>query len=431
VRRPLFWKILVGSWLSLILIGTGNALLFHVYAASVRPMGLGIIRDYGELELAAATLILQTKGPEALVDFLQRVPPQVGQTQLVSPEHLPPRPDPAATVIISRVVRTDAGPYTLIFTSFGSRFFSLPRLLATMPLQLLAVDLLAMSLLSFLIAQYLAVPIRKLAFGLKRVAEGDLTVRVSAQLRGRRDEIAELACNFDSMADRLQEALEARERLLHHLSHEFRSPLTRLQLAVDLTRQKPDRALTGLERIEQEARRLNDMVAELLSLSRADFQAESPEICFDVTELVATVAADAKFEAEAKQVLVKTELPEARADDPEQLIISGHPDLLRKAFDNVLRNAVRVSPAGGTVTLRLTVQRQKLRIEVSDDGPGVPQEDLQRMFEPFVRLKGQPEGSGFGLGLAIARSAAEAHHAVIWAANRRPHGLTVILELPN
>ena len=430
MRRPLFWKLLLGSWLSLVLVGAGNALLFRIYGTAARSLGVEIMTQYGELELAAATHILKNSGPAAVADFLKSVSAQEGQTEIFPGENAPQKPDPEATVVISRIARTPSGPYTLVFSSFGSRFFSIPPLYASFAIQLLVVDLVVVSFLSFLIAQYLAVPIRRLRFGLKRVAEGDLTVRVSGQIGNRRDEVSDLAHDFDSMADRLQHVLEARERLLHHISHEIRSPLARLQLAVDLARQNPVRALDSLERIEHEAKQLNEMVGELLESSRADFNASVSDTSFEVVELLAIVASDAMFEAEAKCVTVKTDLPMAQDHGSAQTIISGNPELLRKGFDNVLRNALRVSPVGGTVTVRLTTQAGKLRIEVSDEGPGVPDADLERIFEPFVRLQGQSQSSGFGLGLAIARSAAKAHHAAIWAENRSPHGLIIVFELP-
>jgi two-component system, OmpR family, sensor kinase len=308
----------------------------------------------------------------------------------------------------------------------------LPPPLKHIPLQLLVLDFGVLFLFSALIARYLAKPIQQLSSGLAQMAGGDLTVRVASQLGRRRDELADLARDFDRMAERLQHILESRERLLHDVSHEFRSPLTRLLLALDLARQHPERALASFDRIEYEAQRLSEMVGELLTMSRAELNADKSDTYFAITDLIETIAADAGFEAQAKQVAVKTDLPAAPRDGAG-LIIKGSPGLLRKGIENVVRNAVKFSQPGDTVTVRFTpssVPGGRLRIEVSDEGSGVPDDALQRIFEPFVRLEGEAQGGGFGLGLAIARSAAHAHDGEIWAANNPEGGLTVIIELP-
>ena len=348
MRRRLFWKILVGSWIIFIVIAVSNQIVFLAVLPSVHPWGA--------------------------------TPP----------------------------------PLKLI------------------PLQLLVVDFGALFLFSILIARYLAEPIQRLSAGLAQMAGGDLTVRVASQLGKRRDELADLARDFDLMAERLQHILESRERLLHDVSHEFRSPLTRLLLALDLARQHPERALTSLDRIEYEAQRLSEMVGELLTMSRAELNAVKSDTYFAIVDLIDTIAADARFEAQAKQVAVKTDLPKVPRDGVG-LIIKGSPGLLRKGIENVVRNAVKFSEPGETVSIRLTlssVPGGRLRIEVSDEGSGVPDDALQRIFEPFVRLEGEAQGSGFGLGLAIARSAAHAHDGEIWAANNPAGGLTVVIELP-
>ena len=316
---------------------------------------------------------------------------------------------------------------------FPSAHMPLPQSLKHIPLQLLVLDFGTLLVFSAFIARYLAEPIQRLSSGLAQMAGGDLTVRVASQLGRRRDELTDLARDFDRMAERLQHILESRERLLHDVSHEFRSPLTRLLLALDLARQHPERALASLDRIEYEAQRLSEMVGELLTMSRAELNADKSDTYFAVADLIDTIAADASFEAQAKQVAVKTDLP-AAARAGAGLIIKGSPGLLRKGIENVVRNAVKFSRAGNTVSIRLTpspVPGGRLRIEVSDEGSGVPDAALKRIFEPFVRLEGEAQaGSGFGLGLAIARSAAHAHDGEIWAANNPAGGLTVVIELP-
>jgi two-component system OmpR family sensor kinase len=154
--------------------------------------------------------------------------------------------------------------------------------LERVPLKLLLVDFVAVTIFAFLVARYLARPVQVLRGGLQRVATGDLSVRVGSNLADRRDEMADLAQHFDRMAERLQQLLQARDRLLHDVSHELRSPLTRLQLAVDLERQRSVCSAGSLDRIEHEAQRLGDLVEELLSLSRAEFTAATSDAYFAI-----------------------------------------------------------------------------------------------------------------------------------------------------
>jgi two-component system OmpR family sensor kinase len=435
MKRPLFWKLLIGSWVSLILVAAGNALVFSAFVRSMEPWGRSIYERVERQSLETAALVLEARGPAGLASYAAHLPP--GDKLQVIPGAHPIASGHRMDLSHrdygkSEVVRAPSGTYTIVYTTSLSLFGQPVPRLALLPLQLLGVDFVAVSIFSVLFARYLADPILRLRSGMERVADGDLSVRVYAGVARRRDELAELARNFDIMAERLQQLLESRERLLHDVSHEFRSPLTRLLLAVELARRTPERSAASLVRIEHEAQRLNEMVGELLTLSRAEFTAARSETWFAVADLLAAVVADAAFEAEAKGVSVKAAVAPGDGDWVGP-VINGSPELLRKGIDNVLRNAVKVSRAGQSVSVSLSspgAAPGRLRIEVSDQGPGVPEADLQRIFEPFVRLDGQPQDAGFGLGLAIARSAAQAHNGVVWAANRAGGGLTVAFELP-
>lgn len=430
MKRPLFWKLLLGSWITLLLLALGNAFVIWIFLKSSSGWAKGIIARAAQSEIAIAAQVFRAQGAEGVRALNAAL--QAGQHVYLRPGASNLTGWSGDTFTFSRIVTTPSGTYTLVHTTLGYSFFPQVAHFLSVPVQLLAVDFVAVSVFSVLIAGYLAGPIHRLRSGLKRVSDGDLSVRVYPSVARRRDEMAELALDFDRMAERLQQLLDAQERLLHDVSHEFRSPLTRLRLAVDLARQRPERALASLDRIEHEAQRLSDLVGEILTLSRAEFSAARSETYFDVADLVATAAADASFEAEPTGVAVRAEIsnPQGEGDGP---IINGSPELLRKGIDNLLRNAVKVSRSGQTVTVRLTTpsaRDDKIRIEVIDEGPGVPESELNRIFEPFVRLDGQPQGSGYGLGLAIARSAAQAHNGAIWAANRPAGGLTITFELP-
>jgi two-component system OmpR family sensor kinase len=415
--------------MTLALVALGNGVLFRAAATKMFPMGEAIASRYAELELSAAAFVLQTQGTAGLDAFVARVPSDTHVELHQAGTQVPQ--SPLLEVSRSQLVSTPSGDLTLTVTT-PLIFANTPPLLRQVPVHLLIMDFLALSLFSLVIAQYLAGPIRRLSTGMAHVAEGDLDVRVAGELHGRDDEMADLARSFDHMADRLQQLLQARERLLHDVSHEFRSPLTRIRLAVELARQNPERTSSSLDRVAGETERLGHMVNELLTLSRAQFAESRSDNYFDLAELLADVVGDVRFEAEAANIRLDVLIPEQLRDRTE-LILNGNPDLLRKAIENVLRNAVRFSRSGQAVTLRLNCPADApgvLRIEISDQGPGVPDAALERIFEPFERLEQSSSDSGFGLGLAIARSAVKTHGGKIWAANRAGGGLIVTLQLP-
>jgi two-component system OmpR family sensor kinase len=244
----------------------------------------------------------------------------------------------------------------------------------------------------------------------------------------RRDELADLAHDFDSMADRLQTLVATRDRLLHDVSHELRSPLARLGVAVALARQNRELTDQALARIEAESARLNLIVGELLSLARAESEAPAEEIYFDVGEMLQVVCADARFEAQPRDVGVQLELSPAFTDAAQAPLIAGDPELLHRALENVIRNALRFTPAGKRVQVEARVAGASVEINVHDEGPGVPADLLAQMFEPFV--KGAGDARSVGLGLAIARRAIAAHNGRVEAVNRDAGGLVMRVSLP-
>jgi two-component system, OmpR family, sensor kinase len=432
VKRPLFWKLLLSSWLTLVLVAIGNAWLFRFAARAFSPWVQESLQRYETRQLDAAAGLLHELGRPGFDAFVRTVPSDDNLQLLPGIVERSPAGAPYDRTT-SRIVHTEAGDATLVYKS--SAFHLLPprpRDLSRLPGELLLIDFVAISVFTVLFAKYLARPLQVLRTGIERVAAGDLNVRVYRELAPRRDEMADLARTFDLMAERIQQLLHARERLLHDVSHELRSPLTRLRLAVDLATQNPSRSRESLDRVEHETQRLSDLVDELLNLSRAEFNAAKSETYFAVAELVAAVTEDAKFEAQANGVDVQLKIPEHFADAAGP-VINGSPELLRKAFDNVLRNAVKVSQKGQRVIVEVHAVSPGsglLRISVSDNGPGVPTNSLERIFEPFVRLNQQPPSSGYGLGLAIAKSAAQAHRGAVWAQNRPEGGLCIEFELP-
>ncbi len=280
-----------------------------------------------------------------------------------------------------------------------------------------------------LLAWYIARPIRHLREAFDLVADGHLETRVARLMGGRRDEVADLGRRFDSMTERLQSLMSARQSLLHEVSHELRSPLARLQAATGLARQNPRKLQSSLERIEQEAERLDELVGQLLTLSRLeagirDASQERLEST-DLIDLVASIAEDARYEAEltGRSVVFSGE---------GEVVASVRAQLIHRAVENVVRNAVRFTRPGTTVNVFASFEESEriFAVKVTDHGPGVAPSELEAIFEPFFRSASGSEGPGFGLGLAITRRAVEAHGGTVRAANCEGSGLEIEIRIP-
>ncbi len=295
------------------------------------------------------------------------------------------------------------------------------------PLMPLATGSLASLVIAALLAWYFSQPIHSLKRALGDVAAGRLHTRVGAVMGDRRDELSDLGKDFDRMAERMQQSVEAQRRLLHDVSHEMRSPLARLQAAAGLMRQQPDKAGAYVERIERDIARIDTLVGELLTLARLDAgMLGDLDEEIDLSGLLGQIAEDAAFEGDAKHCQVEL-------DVPAHLVLRGNHELLGRAVENVVRNAIRHSPEG--VPVRITAgpdsEEGIVRIAVQDRGSGVPDAQLESIFEPFHRAGASNGTDGYGLGLAIARRVVQVHGGSINAANRPDGGLEVTLLLPN
>lgn len=292
-------------------------------------------------------------------------------------------------------------------------------------LQILAAILTA-GLVCYGLARYLTSPIGKLRKATQKFAEGDLKTRVASEIGNRRDELAKLAQDFDEMAERIENLLDSQKRLTQDISHELRSPLARLNVALELAKQKSENGTsTLLQRIETESNRLNEMIGQLLMLSKLesgvqDFNRQK----INLTKLVESIAADAIFEAQAKDKSVKLL-------EKQDLRVFGNENLLRSAVENVLRNAVRYTKTGTSVEISLTDGNGDAKIVVKDYGEGVPEKELKNLFRPFYRVGEARERKtgGIGLGLAIAERAVHAHKGMIQAQNTKD-GLKIEIKLP-
>lgn len=289
------------------------------------------------------------------------------------------------------------------------------------------IALLCTGLLCAVLADHIASPIRALQAAAGRIADGDLSVRAMPAIGSRNDELATLARDFDRMAERIQGLLQKQQELLGDISHELRSPLTRLNVSLELLRRGES---DTIERMQTEINRLDALIGQILTLTRLQIrEGQKLVTTVDLCSLVEGIAEDVRLEGknEGKSIVC------SRAGDCR---LQGDPALVRSCIENVVRNAVRYTKPGTEVTIALKRAEQYggpwARLVVSDHGSGVPRESLPRLFEPFYRVG---EGrdmrmGGFGLGLAIAQRVALLYGGKITARNRESGGLEIEIELP-
>jgi two-component system OmpR family sensor kinase len=283
---------------------------------------------------------------------------------------------------------------------------------------------LASLLFAVLLAWYFSRPIRALRSAFYAASKGDLAPRFGQA--GGSDEFRDLGRDFDRMTEQLRNLIDGQRRLLHDVSHELRSPLARLQAAIGLAHQQPDKLASSLDRIERESVRMDKLVGELLTLSRLEAtQRIEHREPIDIGEMVGQIADDARFESSSSGAGIVV----AAVDG---ITVNGDPDLLWRAVENVVRNAIK--HGAGVVEIGVTRSGSRVEIAVCDRGPGVHPDDLPSLFQPFFRCQqvdGAPNGvDGHGLGLAIARRVIDAHDGTIAVANRAGGGLAVTLSLP-
>jgi two-component system OmpR family sensor kinase len=281
---------------------------------------------------------------------------------------------------------------------------------------------LASLLSAALLAWSFSRPIRALRSAFEAASAGDLAPRFQGTGCARGDDLSNLGRDFDRMSARLRALMDGQRRLLHDVSHELRSPLARLQAAIGLAHQQPDKTAASLARIERESVRMDKLVGELLTLSRLNASPAMPvREAVEIAEMVAQIADDASFEAG----------PGTRIEvwGASQAVVTGDPDLLWRAIENVVRNAVK--HGGGAAEIGLRAGASVVHIDVLDRGPGVPEADLPSIFEPFFRAHPAYNNiDGHGLGLAVAQRVAQTHGGAIAAANREGGGLRVTVSLP-
>lgn len=292
------------------------------------------------------------------------------------------------------------------------------------PIYWLFIAIAASILFSGLLAWYFTRPIRDLHTAFSEVSNGNLTTRLSPQTLKRKDEFSELGHHFEQMVGKLQNLIGAQQNLLNDVSHELRSPLARMQAAVGIAQQQPDKVEITFNRLEVEIQQMSDLIGELLVLSQADTVDNFHEKhVIDFLSLLSEIVNDAVYEATEKQIKI-----DFKHDEGLELL--GYDKLLRRAIENVIRNAIKFSPKNSTINVEAKKQHETIVLTVSDQGLGVKQQDLLSIFTPFFHSKEQ-NNNGSGLGLAIASRAIKKHGGSITAQNNLDQGLLITIKLPH
>lgn len=426
--RSVYTKILL--WCFGVLLLSLAAFIAITIIAAGKPAGKEVFGGMSALELADATDAYQSGGTKKLAAYLHRLDTLLrgrhyftdaagkdvvtGEDRAAllhkvrsrwgTPHHVGEELITARTSPDGRYRFIIVAPQPLDFTS------ALPYY---------ALVLTAVALLCWLLAANIASPLESLARTVDRFGRGELSLRVNSK---RRDEIGDLARSFDQMAERLQTLLTAERRLLQDISHELRSPLARLSFAAELTKTAEDRPAAAA-RLRKDIDRLTSMVGSLLQVTRleGDPSLRNPEEVA-LEPLLQELIEDCRMEAKGCLLLFEAE------SHPS---VQGDRELIRRAIENVLRNAIRYAPEGSAIETKLTVAGGAASIAVRDHGPGVPDELLSKIFTPFFRVDDSRDNAtgGAGLGLAIAQRAVNVHHGRLHAQNMKP-GLLVTIELP-
>jgi len=447
MNRRLFWKIFLPFWVAQALLLGVLYLRVHIRINSEHPWWIQPERRDMPALATLGVQVYETQGAQGLTAYLDGISLKNrsqfwlvdGAGNELSGRPVPPRvlADAAAAEkneglhhsyeanVLAARITTPRGQYLLVGELVP------PPLRERVPgdiLWTLKLGTVISALMCLVIAHYLTKPIEKMRDATRELARGNLDIRAGENLGGRRDEIADLVRDFDSMAADLRNLIQSERSLLSGVSHELRSPIARMRLALALARQSDDRERSEmLDRIEQDTVQLDSMLESILAVARLESGQYKPKLeQVSLCEIVDEVLEDARFEAAGTNTGITYEGPEVAVR------VNGDPGLLRSAIENIVRNAIFYSGEGGAIDVRLASTGSVARLNVRDNGPGVPEDKLKLIFNPFYRVddaRGTATG-GMGLGLAIVRNAMAVHGGSVSARNVSPHGLEITLEIP-
>lgn len=443
----LFWKIFVSFMIAMTITSVGA--IYVTYRIVSRPLTQTdfegrdqIIREVsealargGERELKAwlfnnprpapntVLLVTNERGDELLGRAMPREVARLLRTR--PPSRRPPDRPPnfQGVQLTPTITGPDGEVYSLRFERAPVTIFGILVWPGTQ-VAVLSLAVLTAAAVSLLLARYVSSPVVRLQKATRALAAGALDTRVGAPFTKRGDEVGTLARDFDAMAERIQALVTDKEALLRDVSHELRSPLARIRMALALAQRRADSTVqSDLARIEREAERLDALVGQVMTLTRLRTATEPRRELVDLGAIVSEVVDDARFEH-----------PETRVDYTANgsARLLGDPDGLKSAIENVVRNALIYGSPGESIEVRLEVGARDVALRVLDHGPGVAAEDLARIFEPFYRTDQSRDHrqDGQGIGLAITARVTELHGGSVHALNRAEGGLEVVLRLP-
>ncbi|WP_237063840.1 ATP-binding protein [Microbulbifer zhoushanensis] len=450
--RSLFWKMFFGAWLTAMVM-----VVTTIYVTHMGEFGDPRQKDRWEVSAMVGELTRNMRrarrhGPMHFRHWLERQPPEFRDRVFAL--------GPGGTEILGRPIPSDMAPLfqNLHFRNRELRMMvdNKPTVGFFIPLRergglrvafiagkskqellllflwrnfwpILLLSMLASGAVCYWLARYLSRPLDKLRTATRRVAAGELDYRVSPALEKRGDELADLARDFDSMTAQVQESMAEQRRLIKDVSHELRSPLARLQVALGIARQKDTRGLDPeLEKIGKAADYLEEIIADILSLPVAGGEERKLDDVVEINGLLSALKEDLRHEAEQKGIAIEL------TPSGGELLVATRGSSLTAALENILRNGIKYSPRDSRVIATVQVTGETCRIRVQDSGRGVPEEELTAIFRPFYRTDTARtrESGGVGLGLAIAQRTIQQHGGKISASNAAGGGLCVEVMLP-
>lgn len=432
--RSLFWRIFATFWLATITVAGLSLLIGQMFKQDewilanypgIQNLAADWVNVYEKRSPLAAQLLLERRNQKARIqvqvfdDSGERIIPGTTSPNIENREartrHLPWRR------ISEEYQSPNTGKtYLFIYRIPHAELAEWQRESLLLPISALSGALIVLTLFSALLTLSITRPLNRLRSAVHDLGQTSYQQHSLAKLATRRDEFGTLAHDFNRMGARLQDLISSQRQLLRDVSHELRSPLARLRIALALAeRATPDARTQLWPRLTRECDRLESLISEILTLARMDSETSQPRI-IDLNLLLPALADDARLLVSNVQLHLSSELP----------LLLGWPDLIERALDNLIRNAARFNPAEQPLEINASVTEHSMRVSIRDHGPGVSEEHLARLGEPFFRAPGQESNDGYGLGLAIARRAAQRHGGQLQLSNHPEGGLLACLELP-
>lgn len=442
----LFWKIFVSFMIAMTITSVGA--IYVTYQLVSRPLTQTDFEGRDQI-IAEVSAALRRGGERELKSWLFNNPRPVRGTVLLvtnergdellgramprelrallnfrPPGRRPDRPPNFQGVQLTPMITgPDGTEYRLLFARAPVTIFGILMWPGTLP-AVLSIAILAATIMSLLLARYVSSPIARLQKASRSLAAGALDTRVGAPFTRRGDEVGTLARDFDAMAERIQALVTAKETLLRDVSHEFRSPLARIRMALALAERRAGAdAQPDLKRIERESERLDKLVGQVMTLTRLRTTEGASKDLVRLDTLVGEIVDDARFEYPDANLLYTP---------PREVSLPGDADGLKSAIENVVRNALTYGDRTKPIEVRIDVDGKTATVRVLDRGPGVPAEELEKIFEPFYRTDKSRDHrqDGQGIGLAITSRMTELHGGKVRARNRAEGGLEIAIELP-